>query len=140
MAKILIFEDDQSLALYWQQLLEQASHEVRCCDSVEQAMEIVALMQPDLIVADMLIKQEGKFVSEGGLSLVSKLRLREQFVGCILGVSGFRRGPYAQNTALDAARNMGIDMALYKPITAEQLLDAVAQLLDSCRIPGKTLS
>ncbi|MEO0456352.1 MAG: response regulator [Cyanobacteria bacterium P01_A01_bin.114] len=129
MADILIFEDNTALASYWCTLLEAEQHQVRCCSTVSAALQLVSEKAPDLLIADMLIKQNNRFEAEGGLTLLTKLKLTGTFSSPILGVSGFKPGPYAQATALDAAQQIGIDMALYKPIEPEQLLAAVKKLL-----------
>lgn len=129
MAKILIFEDNMPLANYWRQLLELENHDVRCCSTVQTAIEYVTSFVPDLLIVDMLIKHTDPNKYEGGLLLIAKLKLDNLFSGPILGVSGFRRGPYVHATALDAAQSMGISMALYKPILPTQLVGSVEQLL-----------
>ena len=139
MATIIIFEDNVALALHWQEILEAQNHHVHCCSNVPQALALVSKVMPDLIIADMLIKHRNQQKIEGGLTLVARLSLTTSFRGPILGVSGFKRGPYAQVTALDIAKDMGITMALYKPITPEQLLDTVDYLLLDSSSSSKAL-
>lgn len=130
MAKILIFEDNIDLSLYWQRLLESQAHSVQCCDSVAAALAIVETMKPDLVIADMLIKSGEATRPEGGLTLISKLQMLGPKRLRILGVSGMKPNIYLKSTALEIAENMGIDMALYKPLSAEQLLESVHYLLE----------
>lgn len=129
MAVILICEDDTSLASYWRQLLEAERHTVWCSENVPQALRLAEEKQPDLVITDMMIKQNGKFVPEGGLSLLFKLIFRSRLSMPILGVSGYRPGRYNEIPALEFAKSMGIDQALYKPISPERLLATVHHLL-----------
>jgi len=130
MAKILIFEDDISLALYWKRLLEAQRHSVQHCTLVAAALDVIEEMKPDLIIVDMLIKSGDRMLPEGGITLIGKLRLQSGSSRLrILGVSGMKRGAYLNSTALEIATTMGVDMSLYKPISAEQLLESVSHLL-----------
>jgi len=129
MAKILIFEDDLALALYWRRLLEAQQHSVQCCAAVEAALTLVDTTNPDLVIVDMLIKAGNTTLTEGGLTLISKLRMLGSNCPRLLGVSGMKRSHYLHSTALEIAKNMGLDLALYKPISEEQLLHSVSHLL-----------
>ncbi|MEM1254016.1 MAG: response regulator [Cyanobacteria bacterium P01_H01_bin.21] len=129
MATILIFEDDVALALHWRKILETSNHSVCCCTTVEDALNMATTTHPDLVVIDMMVKQGGQFIPKGGLTLLSQLKLHYEESPYIIGVSGFKPGMYSQSTALEIAKHTGVDIALYKPISAEQLSNAVAELL-----------
>ncbi|MEM8611790.1 MAG: response regulator [Cyanobacteria bacterium P01_H01_bin.105] len=129
MATVLIFEDDMPLASYWRKTLEAKNHSVYCCAKVQDALEIATTIQPDLVVMDMMIKQDGQFIPEGGLTLLTHLKLNFDGSPSIICVSGYKPGVYRQSTALEIAKHTGVDLALYKPISSEQLLEAVEQLL-----------
>ena len=131
MATILIFEDNSSLALCWREALEEKNHHVCCCTTVQDALAMTEKLMPDMIITDMMIKQGGQFIPEGGLTLLARLKIKYSPPPGIIGVSGFKPGLYCQATALEIAKNSGIDLALYKPFSIEQLLAAVEQLLAS---------
>ena len=131
MANILIFEDNVELAHYWREFLEADNHSVWCCMSVDEAFETANEIAPDIVIMDMLIQHDGELIPEGGLTLLSKLRLKYAGSPYVIGVSGYRPGKYSKVTPLEIAKETGsgIDLALYKPITPEQLINAVNQLL-----------
>ncbi|MBE9066309.1 response regulator transcription factor [Leptolyngbya cf. ectocarpi LEGE 11479] len=129
MATVLIFEDDMQLSSYWRKVLEAKNHAVYCCATVKDALAMATTIRPDVIVMDMMIKENGQFIPEGGLTLLTQLKLNYDGSPGVIGVSGYKPGIYNQSTALEIAKYTGIDLALYKPIASEQLLEAVEQLL-----------
>ncbi|NEP63420.1 MAG: hypothetical protein F6K31_42065 [Symploca sp. SIO2G7] len=140
MADIVIFEDNMSLSLYWRSILEENCHQVRCCSTVSKALELVLEATPELLIADMLIKQDGRFIPEGGITLLHKLAARELITFPVLGVSGYRASSYKSLSALDIAKSMKISLALYKPITPQKLLQTVSKLLNNQRTSPATLN
>ncbi|GEM_PF-5716054 len=68
-------------------------------------------------------------VNGGGITLVNKLRRTTQSSIPVICVSGYRPNRYNLIPALEFAKGMGVDLALYKPIAPNQLLDAVTSLL-----------
>lgn len=131
MADILILEDNLELALHWQLALEPHQHAVRCAANVDHAMKLFNQQMPDLIITDMLIRDNNQIQAEGGLVFISRINLNTTFNGPILGISGFTKSHYARTTPLDFAKQLGISMALYKPILSDQLIDAVDYLLQN---------
>ncbi|MGD1900587.1 MAG: response regulator transcription factor [Phormidesmis sp.] len=130
MTQILIFEDDDRLSAYWKTLLEAEDYTAECCSTMKESLIVMEQTPPDLIIVDMLIKQGGRLVAEGGLTLIAKLKLQSiDFRGPIIGVSGMKKGPFLRSTPLDIAKQMGIDVALYKPVCPDQLLQTVERLL-----------
>ncbi|MGD1950425.1 MAG: response regulator [Leptolyngbyaceae cyanobacterium] len=129
MATILIFDDNASLALQWRKGLETRDHYVCCCETLKNALAVANAIKPDIVVVDMMIRKDGKFVPEGGLTLLTCLNLKYSGSPKIIGVSGFKPGPYNKSTPLELAKRIGVDIALYKPISLELLLEAVEQLL-----------
>ena len=129
MATILIFEDNAALALHWRKVLETQNHYVYCCETVNNALSIAKAIKPDIVVVDMMIRKDGQLVTEGGLTLLTHLNLEYSGAPKIIGVSGFKPGIYSKSTPLELAKRIGVDIALYKPISLEQLLEAVEQLL-----------
>ncbi|VEP13041.1 Response regulator with CheY-like receiver, AAA-type ATPase, and DNA-binding domains [Hyella patelloides LEGE 07179] len=129
MGTILICEDDIPLAAYWRQLLEAKNHIVYCSATVSQALQLADKIFPDLIITDMMIRKNEKFLPEGGLTLVNQLRSRVQHSIPVICVSGYRPSSYNLLPALEIAKTMKVDLTLYKPITPKKLLDEVHKLL-----------
>ncbi len=130
MATILILEDNIELSLQWKILLESYEHHVQCTSNVDEAFALVEQLKPDLIIVDMLIRHGKQLQVEGGLTLITRLKLYTDFNRPILGVSGFTKGRYVQNTPLEVAKQLGISKAIYKPIAPETFLELVQDLLN----------
>lgn len=129
MATILILEDNFELSLQWKILLELHQHHVHCTTQIDEALTLVEQLNPQLIIVDMLIRDGNQLQAEGGLTLITRLKLDTDFDGLILGVSGLTKGPYVQNTPLEVAKQLGVTKALYKPISPEAFLEVVHDLL-----------
>ena len=130
MATILILEDDLRLAAYWQQILEAEGHEVAHADTAPRASTLVTEIEPDLIITDMVIERDGSFAPQGGLSLLAKLSAPTQERNIpVIGVSGYKPRKFNKFPPLEIAKSMGVDIALYKPVTPTVLIAAVRQLL-----------
>ena len=133
MAHILILEDEIALSSYWQDILESHGHQVICCPSVTQAIEQASTKKFDLIIADMLIKNQksGQFEKQGGLTLIAQKDIGKIPRVPILAVSGYKPKKTFSISPLQSAANMGADLTLYKPIRSETLLQAINTLLNS---------
>lgn len=137
MANILILEDEVTLSAYWQALLESHEHLVVCCTTVTQVLEQISVNDVDLIIADMMIKNQDHdaFEPQGGLTLISKRKFGELSPVPILGVSGYKPSVLSKLSPLQIAKEQGADLILYKPISPETFLNAVNTLLGSTVSP-----
>ena len=129
MATILIFEDNMTLALQWRQLLETHNHYVCCCTTIRNALAIATAIQPDIVIMDMMIKQNDRFVPEGGLTLLARLKMEYDGSPYIIGVSGYKPGVYSKSTPLELAKRTGVNITLYKPIAPDHLVEIINQCL-----------
>ncbi|MEL6345053.1 MAG: response regulator [Myxococcota bacterium] len=66
MKHILIMEDDVSLGMGWQELLEDAGHDVTLTFSAPEAIAILDSQTVDLIITDMIIRDENNYAQPGG--------------------------------------------------------------------------
>lgn len=132
MKHILILEDEISLAAYWQNGLETSGYQVTCCCTTDQAIEQISSGDFSLIITDMMIKVQGydEFENKGGITIVAARAMGKFPWVPIIGVSGHKPRPrYCRTSPLQIAENMGVDLALYKPIRLDVLLEAVKTLL-----------
>ena len=68
---------------------------------------------------------------EAGLTLIGKRLMGDFPMIPIIGVSGYKpKHPTFSNSALQLAKGMGIDLAIYQPIRPDILLNAVNKLLN----------
>lgn len=135
MAKLLIMEDDEAQALAWTEALVDVGHEVSSCGSGAEAYDAIREQPFDMLITDVLVKQDGRFVSDGGVLLISRIRLDRHDPDRpwlkslpVLAISGGISVPGGFDP-LRIAGSVGADALLKKPVPIETLLDIVSQLL-----------
>ena len=126
---ILLVEDDRSLALHWQSLLEDEGFRVIHQSTVGSAIQALEGTYVDLVITDIMLEDDQGFTSEqGGLKIVSYIALNLDPLPRIIVVSG------AVGESAFVDRNFGrLDsvVALRKPIPDGKLLEAVKSSFDS---------
>ena len=133
MARILLMEDDKTEGDLIQQLLTEEGHAVAHFRNATTALKHLQKSDVDLVITDIVVKQDGRSTSDGGLILIGRIRgFSDQTKRAlpILAVSG---AIYGRGTGhlLDVAKTVGADDALPKPIIVSKLLEKVSTLLGS---------
>lgn len=118
-ARLLVVEDDDALRELLVEELEAEAHIVVAVATAEQALELLAGEQPDLIISDL------KLPGASGLSLLSKVR-ELPISPMFLMITAY--GTVSQ--AVEALK-AGADDFLTKPLDMEHLLLTVARLLET---------
>jgi CheY-like chemotaxis protein len=128
MTKILIVEDDQQQQVAYARTLGQAGYEIALAADAVSAVSSAVAQRPDLIMLDL-----GLPAGDGGLVLE---RLRNLPVTSITpaiavtgGVMNFDRE--------QRLRDLGCTTILVKPVSSEQLLASVANVLGAARPPNE---
>jgi DNA-binding response OmpR family regulator len=123
MADILLIEDTEAVRGLFRAILEQAGHVVREASTGSEGIRFFREHPADVVITDM-------YMPDGdGFDVMNILRC-EVTVPKIIVVSG-RSG---QDEILTAAKLMGADLSLGKPVTKDQLLKAVETVLDTSRL------
>jgi len=131
MANVLVLEDDPTLASFIQLSLEEDGHFVRVCTSAATALERFKQDRFDLVVSDIIIKEKGRPVADGGISLIWRIKQAARAEGRrvpVIAISGSYSNPGMQDI-LTTAETIGADKVLKKPFDPDDLLDAVRDLL-----------
>lgn len=68
MSKVLIVEDEKTLAKMYREVFENEGYEVSLASKVDQALELAKEINPDLIMLDILLP------GETGISFLKQLR------------------------------------------------------------------
>lgn len=135
-AHILLMEDDPEQASLLREGLERVGHSVEIANSASEAWALCN--QPevtfDIVVTDILVRRDGQVVSDGGVSLIGKLRncvddeLRWVRGIPIVAISG---APNISSSIsyLDLAEVLGANVVLNKPTSLGTLTGAIAKLL-----------
>ncbi len=121
MALVLVIDDDPLFREIARELLVQAGYEVSLAENGAAAARIAAEPAPDLAVVDMLMPERD------GIETIRDLRGRWPGVK-LVAVSAGARG-LEPSLLLRAAKAMGADAALQKPIEHADLLKVIADLV-----------
>ncbi len=125
--RILILEDDAEFGPLLQMSLEDAGYEVSLHTNATNALSYLESENVDLIIADLMIKQEGVFIQDGGIKLISTLKQIRHHPAPIIAISGsFVQDQYQ---AISTAMTVGADKTLAKPIHPDDLIALIETYL-----------
>lgn len=135
MAKLLLMEDDEHFASVLTEVLEEKGHSVQSCASATEAFALISESHFDLLITDIIVRQDNKSVPDGGISLISRLRgalswnlepwMKEL---PIIAISGAIHNQ-GMSDLLKITRDLGADVTLGKPTDTKDLLNAINLLL-----------
>lgn len=120
MAVVLIIEDDQSVALTFERMLQLAGHEVTRAESAESGLEQAARHRPDAVILDI------RMPVMGGLEFIRRLRADAATAGLPVGIV---TGDYfLKDAVLDELAALQAEIR-YKPLWMDDLQAFVRGLL-----------
>ena len=125
MPRILIIDDDEGLRRILGQILVRAGHVVTEAVDGCEGLKSFRKEPVDLVVCDLIMPDKE------GLETISVLRKEFPAVKIIAISGGARVTGY---DFLPAASGLGADVALAKPFTREQILEAVERLVGRVRV------
>ena len=125
-ATVLIVEDSPTQALHLQYILEQNGYEVVVASDGQQAVEMIADVEPAVVISDIVMPAMDGY--EVCLHIKGDPRWRE--VGVILVTS------LSQPEVVIRALQCGADKFITKPYDGRYLLSAVESLLADRRLPA----
>ena len=110
MAKVLLVDDVPELLELWTIVLEDEGHDVVTAEDGVTALHTYHRHRPDLVITDLDLPKLH------GLAVIARLRSACADVR-IIAMSGSER-------ALHMARNLGVPVALHKPVGKAELVAA----------------
>lgn len=120
--QILLIDDTEEVRRLFRMVLEQAGYAVREASSGSEGIRLFRESPSDIVITDM-------YMPDGdGFDVLRTLR-SEVLVPKIIVLSG----QLGQTEMLSAAKFMGADLVLPKPVAIEALLMAVKTVSDSSR-------
>lgn len=122
MARILVIDDDAAFRKTVRRMLQSGGHEVLEAGDGLAGVAAFKAAPTDVVVTDILMP-EGE-----GMETIGQLR-RIQPTLQILAISG--SGDAGRYDYLAMAERLGANASLRKPFKVDELLDAVARLLDN---------
>jgi signal transduction histidine kinase/DNA-binding response OmpR family regulator len=116
--RILVVDDEADSRDLVKAILTRSGGEVRCCESVAEALKTFRAWKPNLLVSDIGMPQED------GYTLIKKLRkLRLKLAKEIPAVA---LTAYATDDDRERTRSAGFQMHVAKPIEPEALVKSIA--------------
>lgn len=131
-ASVLIVDDDRDLAAMWQQYLQGLDYSVDVCSSVEDAEILIHSNHYDIAIVDIFLREGDRVLSEGGITLINRLRLKEVTATknkkvMVLAITGAPERAIGKFNALDSVTDLS-DCLLHKPIPLDALGKEVKRL------------
>jgi len=128
--KVVLVDDEEDIILYLETALEDAGYLPFAATTVSRGLELIRQERPDLVCLDILMPEES------GLSLLHKLRSDPTLVGIPVlitsALSVSRELNDVDYLALpDGTEIAGPEGILEKPVSAEQFLAKVAEVLEA---------
>jgi DNA-binding NtrC family response regulator len=116
-ARIMVVDDEPSVLLTYQLLLEQKGYAVTALLTAREAISMLEQEKFDLLLCDLSLEEQSS-----GFEVIEFGQRRQPGLGCVL-LTG-----YATVEASERAEKMGIAM-LFKPIDMEQFFSLLTTLL-----------
>jgi len=118
--KILVIDDDDLVRGTFVQMLTRAGFDVAEAKNGREGLAQYKSQSPDLILTDVIMPDQD------GIETILALRALSTTIP-IIAISGGGRAHVME--FLDAARKLGADLVLAKPIRQAELVDAINRLL-----------
>jgi YesN/AraC family two-component response regulator len=116
MKKILIVDDETLIREGLKITLELEGYEVEIAEDGREAVRIVEIFKPDVIVTDIIMPEKD------GIELILELRSTKQDIK-IIAISG--GGRISAKDHLRIASKLGANIILTKPFTAKELITEI---------------
>ena len=117
---VLVVEDDTDTRDFIAMVLERSGATVLRADSVADALSLIEIKQPDVMISDI------GMAGENGYSLIRKVRMRESQLGWHMPSAALTA--YAKPEDRAAALAAGFEDHLAKPVEPDRLPNFVAEL------------
>ncbi|MCG2724830.1 MAG: response regulator [Elusimicrobia bacterium] len=119
MKKVLIIEDEDSYVNILSQLLEPKGYKILTSNTVKNALNILGIIQPDIIIVDWNLPDKT------GLEFVREVRKNKKFDKVRIVMNTIRDSDADQIEAY----NCKIDFYFTKPIQPEIFMEKIKKLL-----------
>lgn len=121
MSRILIIEDDNEVREYLESVLSRAGYDVSSASNGKEGVEIFRDNPADLVVTDIIMPEKD------GIETIMDLRRANSDLRVIAISGGGRAEP---ENYLHSAKLLGASRTMKKPFTNQEMLDAIAELLE----------
>jgi CheY-like chemotaxis protein len=119
---VLVVDDIHDIRVGYRAILEHAGYQVVEAASASEALNCLSRNHVDLVLTDLYMPGD-----MDGVALISTISDMRRPIPAIIAMSG---SPHlAYRSSLQAARYVGADISLTKPIGAEELVSSVRRLI-----------
>ena len=119
--RVLVIDDDAVITSFIATVLRNEGYQLIVTDSVEKALDGFSTMNYALVITDIFMQ------GMGGIKGISEIREHNPKVK-IIAMSGGFEGMNAEE-ALKAARKIGADAVMAKPLSAKTIATTVGKIL-----------
>jgi YesN/AraC family two-component response regulator len=121
MAKILVIDDEPSIAFMLKKMLLKAGYEVEIALNGNEGFNMIEIFQPDLLITDIVMPEKE------GLELIFDLKKKRPDLK-IIAISGGGRFKY--EGYLSMARHLGANKVFQKPLDHLAFMQGITELLN----------
>lgn len=118
MEKVLVIDDDDLMLQVLREILEHEGYEVTTASSGDRGLKLFAELNPRVVITDLIMPHKD------GINVISELKAACPKVR-VIAISGT---PRLEKIA--AAVEVDANRVIAKPFEQDEILDAVAELLD----------
>jgi DNA-binding response OmpR family regulator len=123
--KILIADDEPNIVAALEFLLQQGGYEVRVAKNGEEALSLIELQVPDLVLLDVMMPQIS------GYEVCRRIRERAHW----RGIKVIMLSAKGRDAEVSRGLSLGADLYVTKPFSTRDLLAKVRELLGSGAAP-----
>ncbi len=118
-ARILLVDDNQNMRVVIKRMLEKAGHKIVEANTGEEALRMLEVDKPDLILLDVMMP------GDDGWEVCRKIKAKEKLKGIPVAMLTVR----ATGDDMDMSSESGADAHITKPFDMEYLQRTVESLL-----------
>ena len=122
---VLILEDDFPLAMQWREAFEVAGYRVIVSGTAAAAIEVLKTESIDLLIADMMIQSDGQSAPQGGLSVLTHIRLYRRKHPPSIAVTGLSQ----ESQVFPHIELLGASEMYSKPVDVAVLVESAAKVI-----------
>ena len=131
MTSIILIEDDEDFGPLLLASLEETGHAVRLYTNTVDALEGYKKSPAEVIVTDVIIRENGRVVADGGITAIWKIKQEAAKTDQSVAVIAISGAHYmiGMESILSTAQSIGADAVLEKPFAEEELMETIASVL-----------
>lgn len=126
MARIIVIDDEASIAIMIKRMLEKEGYEVEIAFNGNEGLKLLEKFQPDLLITDIVMPEKE------GLELIIELKKVNPSLK-IVAISGGGRFKY--EGYLSSAKHLGASKVFQKPLNFKEFIAGISELLNEKNLP-----